>query len=156
MLREWVNKSWTPHGVRLDVVQNLTKGFLLFHFANPLQADAVFTNEPWSVRSSLLVFQKWSRDFSVSDDKKLRVPIWVEFLGLPLPCWPFIESIAQALGKVVTEEPEIFFNACPQRHFCIEVDLSKDLKDSVEIQIGTQTFAQKVLYLNLPNTCYRC
>ena len=27
MLREWVNKYWNPHGVCLDAVQNLTKGF---------------------------------------------------------------------------------------------------------------------------------
>ena len=60
MLKEWVNKCWTPHGVCLDVVQNLTKGFLLFYFANSSQAEVVFTNGPWSVCSSLLVFQKWS------------------------------------------------------------------------------------------------
>ena len=156
MLREWVNKSWTSHGVRLDAVQNLTKGFFLFRFANPSQAEAIFTNDPWSIRSSLLVFQRWSRDFTVSDDKKLSVPVWVKFLGLPLSCWHFIEAIAQTLGKVVTKEPEKFFNARPQRRICIEVDLSKDLKDSMEIQVGAQTFSQKVLYLNLPNTCYRC
>ncbi len=80
MLRECVNKNWTPHGVRLDTVQNLTKGFFLFfRFANPSQADAI-------LRSSLLVFEKWSQDFTVSEDKKLRVPVWVEFPGLPLPC----------------------------------------------------------------------
>lgn len=93
------------------------------------------------MRSSLLVFQKWSRDFTVSNDKKLRVPVWFEFPGLPLPCWPFIESIAQALGKLVTKEPEKIFNAHPQRRVCIEVDLSKDLKDSMEIQIGSRTFS---------------
>ena len=108
------------------------------------------------MRSSLLVFQKWSRDFTVSDDKKLKVPMWVKFPGLPLPCWPFIESIAKALSKVVTKEHENFFNAFPQRCVCIEVDLCKDLKDAMEIQIGAQTFSQKVLYLNLPNTCDRC
>lgn len=27
MLKEWVNKCWTPDGVRLDAVQNLTKHF---------------------------------------------------------------------------------------------------------------------------------
>ena len=108
------------------------------------------------MRSSLLVFQKWLRDFTISDDKKLRFPVWVEFPGLPLPCWPFIESIANILSKVVTKEHDKFFNAHPQRHICVEVDLSKDLKDSVEIQIGAQTFSQKVLYLNLPNTCYSC
>ena len=29
MLREWVNKSWNPHGVHLDATQNLTKGFII-------------------------------------------------------------------------------------------------------------------------------
>lgn len=82
--------------------------------------------------------------------------MWVEFRGLPLPCWPFIKSISQALGKVFTKEPENFFNAHPQQCVCVKVDLSKDLRDSVEIQIEAQTFSQKVLYLNLPNTCYRC
>ena len=123
-------------GVRLDVVQNLTKGFFLLLFANPSQAEAVFTNGPWSVRFSLLVFLRWSRDFTVSDDKKLRVFVWVEFPGLPLPCWHFIESIAQTFGKVVTKEPKKFFNARPQRRVYIEVDLSKDLRDIMEIQIG--------------------
>ena len=82
--------------------------------------------------------------------------MWVEFLGLSLPRWPFIESIANTLGKVITKDNEIFFNARSQRHVCVEVDLSKDLKDSMEIRVGPQTFCQKVLYLNLPNTCYRC
>ena len=104
--------------------KTLPKVFFLFRFANPSQAEAVFTNGPWSVRSSLLVFQRWSRDFTISDDKKLRVSVWVEFPGLPLSCWHFIEAIAQTLGKVVTKEPEKFFNARPQRRICIEVDLS--------------------------------
>ena len=93
------------------------------------------------MRSSLLFFQKLSRDFTVSDDKNLKVPVWVELPGLSLPCWPFIESIAKTFGKVVTKEPENFFNAHPQRRVCIEVDLSKDLKDFVKIQIGAQTFS---------------
>ena len=89
----------------------------------------------------MLIFQKWSRDFTVSDDKKLKVPVWVEFPGLPLPCWPFIESIAKSLGKFITKEPKKFVNAHPQRCVCVKADLSKDLKDFVKIQIGAQTFS---------------
>ena len=81
----------------------------------------------------MLVFQRWSRDFIVFDDKKLRVPMSIELSGLPLPCWPFIESIANTLGKVITKEHEKFFNAHPQKHIFFEFDLCKDLKDSVEI-----------------------
>lgn len=59
--------------------------------------------------------------------------MWLEFPGLPLPCWPFIESIANTLGKVITKEREKFFNTHPQRRVCVKVDLSKDIKDSMEI-----------------------
>ena len=75
--------------------------------------------------------------------------------SLPLPCWHFIESIAHTLGKVITKNMN-FFQCSSSKCICIEIDLSKDLKDFVEIQIGSQTFGKKVLYLNLPTTCYRC
>ncbi|XP_057871173.1 uncharacterized protein LOC131077647 [Cryptomeria japonica] len=155
MLHDWVAKAWSPHGVRLNGVQSLTKGFFLFHFSNPSHVEAILSHGPWTVRSSLLVFQHWSHNFSVSDDKKLRAPVWVEFPSLPLPCWPFMQTIAQSVGKVVCLEPNHFFNACPQKRVCVEVDLSRDLKEIVDIQVGDNTFTQKVLYLNLPNTCYR-
>ena len=91
----------------LMLCKTLPKVFL-FHFTNPSQEDMVFNNRPWSMHSSLVVFQKWSQDFIVYDRKKLRVPVWVKFPGLPLPCWPFIESIANTLGKVITKEHEFF------------------------------------------------
>lgn len=156
MLWEWMAKSCTPQGIQVEGIQRLTKGFFLFHFGNPSQTDHIFIHGPWTVRSSLLVFQRWSRDFSVSDDNKLRVLIWVEFLGLPIPCWSFLQAIVQTLGKVISVEPDKCFNVCPQQRVCVEVDLSRDLKDSMEIHIGATTFTQKVLYLNLLNTCYRC
>ena len=85
------------------------------------------------MHSSLLVFKKWSRNFTVSDDKKLRVPVWVEFPSLTLSCWPFIEAISNTLGKVITKEHDKKINARPQKCVCVEVDLSKDLKDFVKI-----------------------
>jgi hypothetical protein len=38
----------------------------------------------------------------------------------------------------------------------VEVKLSWDLKEMVDIQIDNTTFTQKGLYLNLANTCYHC
>ena len=92
----------------------------------------------------------------VSNDKNLKVNVWVEFCSLALPCWPFIESIADTLEKVIAKEHDKFFNAHPQRHIYVEVYLYKDLKDSIEIQVGSDMFSQNILYLNLPNTYYRC
>lgn len=58
-------------------------------------------------------------------------PCHVGLLLSPLPI-PF--------GKVITKEHEKFFNAHPQKRICVEVDISKYLKDSVKIQTGAQTF----------------
>lgn len=103
-----------------------------------------------------MVFQRWSRDFVVSDDQKLKVPVWVELPGIPIPCWSFLPAIVQTVSKVVCLELDKFFNTPPQRSVCVEVNLSRNLKDTMEIQIAGTTFTRKVLYLNLLNICYRC
>ena len=140
----------------LMLCKTLPNFFIFFCFVKPSLADMVLSNGPWSLHSSLFIFQIWSRYFTISNENKLRVLVWVEFLGVPLPCWSFIESISNSLGKVITKKYENKFNAHPQKRICVEVDLSKDLKDSMEIKIGFQAFSQKMLYLSLPNTCYRC
>lgn len=68
----------------------------------------------------------------------------------------FLNHIVSSLGRFICIELDRFFQAQPQKWVCIEVDLSKDLKDSVDIQIGALWHTQKVTYFNLPNTCYRC
>ena len=85
------------------------------------------------MHSSLLTFQIWSRDFTISDDNEIMVPMWVEFSSLSLPYWPFIEYIANTLGKVITKEHKFLFKARSQKCVCIEVDIFKDLKVSMEI-----------------------
>lgn len=80
-----IQQTW--HEIKVDFIQNLTKGFFLFYFANPSQARAVVSYGPWSIHSSLLVFQPWTKSFFVTNQVSLRVLIWVEFLGLPFPLW---------------------------------------------------------------------
>lgn len=156
VLKDWVVKNWNPHEICLEGIQSLTKGFFLFHFSDPSHVDAIFAKGPWNIRASLLIFQHWSRDFSIFDDKKLNILVWVKFLGLPLPYWPFMQAIAQKLGRVICLEHDYFLNSHPHKRLCVEVDLSRELKESIEIQVGDTTFTQKVFYLNLPNTYYRC
>lgn len=58
-------------------------------------------------------------NFSILDDKKLRVPVWAEFPGLPLPCWPFMQTIAQSIGKVVYLEPDHFLMLTLKRGYVL-------------------------------------
>lgn len=95
------------------------KVFFLFHFSNPSHVEAILFHGLWTVRSSLLVFQRWSRDFSISDDRKLWVLVWVEFPSLPLRCWSFMQTIARFVGKVVCLEPDRFFMLALKRGFVL-------------------------------------
>lgn len=117
----------------LKAFKSLPKVFLLFFFRTPGQVEHMFVRDPWTVRPPLLVFQHWSHDFGVYDGSKLKVPIWVEFPGLPIPCWSVLSAIVQTISKVVCLEPDKFFNARPQRRVCVKVELSRDLKDSTDI-----------------------
>lgn len=38
----------------------------------------------------------------------------------------------------------------------MKVDLVKDLKEFIDIEIDDTRFRQRVVYVNLSNTCYRC
>lgn len=72
-----------------------------------------------------------------SNDTRLQVPVWIEFLGLSLPCVPFLQNIVTSIRKVLCVEPDGFFQSRPQKRVYVEIDLSQDLKESLDIQIGS-------------------
>ncbi|KAH9310780.1 hypothetical protein KI387_025815 [Taxus chinensis] len=114
MLKSWVQSAWTAHGIKLDSIQNLTRGFFCLRFADPSHASLILNKQQtWYVRSSLLVLSPWTRDFVVFDQTALKVPVWVEFPGLPMLCCDFLERIVVTLGCVIYTEPSRFFAARP-------------------------------------------
>ena len=56
MLHEWITKAWTSQGIHLEGIQSLTKGFFLFHFDSPTQAEGIFKHGPCTICLFLLVF----------------------------------------------------------------------------------------------------
>lgn len=139
MESEWkVFKTWlrvsSSFAVRLESVQNMTKGFFLFCFSDPANAPNILAKQAtWYVRNSLLVLTPWHKDFVVSEWTALKVPVWVELPGLPLPCVSFLSQIAASLGRVVCLEADRFYHARLQKRVCVEIDLSQDLKEFVDI-----------------------
>lgn len=46
------------------------------------------------------------------------MPVWVEFLDLPMALGPFIREIADTIGEFVCEEPIRFMAARSTRRMC--------------------------------------
>lgn len=60
------------------------------------------------------------------------------------------------MGTFVCLESDRFFSLRPCKHVCLKVDLSKDLVDHVTLTLRDETYHQRVVYINLSNTYYRC
>lgn len=57
----------------------------MFHFVGPMHEQKMCSNGPWIVHNSLLTMQSNTRDFTMSDEATTEVPMYVEFLGPPIP-----------------------------------------------------------------------
>lgn len=134
----WIQQTW--HGIKVDGIQNLTKVFFLFHFVDPTQARTALSHGSWSIYTSLLVFHPWTKSFSVTNQVSLMVPIWVEFLGLPLPLWLYHQQLCASIGEFICCEIDRFYASLLQTLFCVKVDLSKNLKEYVNVQVGDHHF----------------
>lgn len=51
------------HGIFVDSVQNLTKGFFHIRFSNHDSVGKVLSRGPQYVHSTLLIYQPWHKDF---------------------------------------------------------------------------------------------
>lgn len=80
----------------------------------------------------------------------------MEFLGLPFSLWIFVEDLVKPIGHFIFHKPHKFYTARPQHRVFVEVDLAKDLKETINIQVGDTQFSQQILYINLLNTFFHC
>lgn len=151
VLRNWIQSYWHPYGIKVEHVQNLSKGFFLFQFFDPESAKQVLAKGPSYVNSALLLCQPWTQSFNFHDEVSLVVPVWVEFPSLPTALWPFLHGLPGNIGEFLCEKPTRFFATTR-----VKVDLAKTLKEFITIQVGDSTITQRVVHINLPNTCYRC
>lgn len=149
MLQTWVAQDWTPEGIKCLNV--------LFHFVDGNQAQRVLSKGPWTVMRSLLVMCPYSKDFSVDEEASLEVLVWMKFLDHPDLWWPYLKDLVYPLGSFVCLEPVKIFSPRPNRRMCVKVNLSCDLEESIKLQLkGGEIYRQRVVYINLPNTYFRC
>lgn len=90
--------EWMATGeVKLNDVDN---GFILIKFANEMDCNHVFFDQPWFVQGQILNLQRWRRDFDPFKESIESIVIWVHLPGLPVELWG--ESIlTKLLNKLV-------------------------------------------------------
>lgn len=101
---------------------------------------------------------RWYPDFNPRVDKPSRIPVWVELTDFPHRMSPCIKAIGDSIGNLMGRRPQSIYNQRFDPQLLIEVDLSQPLIEEVDIfdQVGVCRYTQRVLYKNLPNTCFYC
>ncbi|CAI9108910.1 OLC1v1008616C1 [Oldenlandia corymbosa var. corymbosa] len=87
------------------------------------------------------------------------VPIWVSLHELPLE-WTHptvLYSIASAVGKPLqVDTPTLNLTRPSVAHFCVDVDLMKDLPKSIRIGKKGKKYEQHYTYEHVPSYCPAC
>ncbi|MCO5563405.1 hypothetical protein L7F22_017047 [Adiantum nelumboides] len=157
-LKSWVASNWKNKNIFPNHNQYLPNNYYLFFFYDNNSAFQVISRGQWIIRSTLLFFFRWHKGFDPRGDKLACIPIWVDFPDLPVEYYPWLKNIGAKLGKVLGQKSRGGINPKWDPALLIEVNLSKPLKTDISIKDSEGQFwhSQKVVYRNLPNSCFKC
>lgn len=101
---------------------------------------------------------RWHKGFDAKAKKMTTVPVWCDFLDLPLSFFPWIKEIGAQLVHVLGQKPVPSVNPKWDPQLLIEIDTAETIKQEVALvdQEGKLLDTQKIIYRNLPNACYKC
>ena len=137
-----------------------SSGWLVFKFPDSVSRDEVIQKGPYSIFGRPLLLKIMAPDFDFDSKIPLSVPVWISLPNLPLNCWNAraLGKIASVLGNPISTDR---LTATRERisfaRVLVEIDPTKELKRSVEIQLPTgKVRQQKVIYENEPKYCSLC
>jgi len=137
-----------------------SSGWLVFKFPDADSREVVMQKGPFSVFGRPLLLKYMAPDFDFDLKPPLLVPVWVSLPNLPLSCWSAraLGKITSIIGRPITTDG---LTASKERisfaRVMVEIDPSKELKRSIEIQLPSGRIRQqKVVYENEPKFCSMC
>ncbi|MCO5549473.1 hypothetical protein L7F22_002944 [Adiantum nelumboides] len=83
---------------------------------------------------------------------------WVDFPYLLVDYYPWLKNLGAKIGKVLGQKSRGGINPKWDPQLLIEVNLSKPLKNDISIKDshGHLWHSQRIVYRNLPNSCFKC
>jgi hypothetical protein len=139
--RPGMKALWKPHNWLSNTIGSLTKGFSLFYFLNKVACDKIISCSSQVCRNTL-VFPRWYDNLCTKESAQLCFPMWVEFPGLPMQLWPFLNLICKLLHGFTYHGPK----------WVLKIDLFENLKEYVLIRVGNKMFKHNKML----NTFFRC
>ncbi|KAL8139505.1 hypothetical protein V2J09_005526 [Rumex salicifolius] len=148
-----LQELWKLRG-RMRLV-DLPNGYYLIKFDKEDNYIAVLTGGPWTVFGHYVVIKPWSPSFDPLTDVIATTPAWVRFSNLLVILYEehIIFHIASTVGVLIKVDSQtLYANKGRFAKACIELNLSKPLKDSIIIN-GSRYLVE---YEGLHAICFHC
>jgi hypothetical protein len=150
-LSEWAEKNWESELNSTWILKDIGEGFFKFEFFSEDDCEFVLENGPWFMGVAGLSLKRWSPDFDPQNPGRLKTPIWVRLLNLPLKF-----SDEASIIKICSEVGKVLKVAEPAKkgsitigtigRVCVEVDLGEGLPTSLNIQASGKSHKQELYY----------
>ncbi|XP_024009924.1 uncharacterized protein LOC112085132 [Eutrema salsugineum] len=148
-----LKELWKPKG-SMHVI-DLPRQFFMVRFELEEEYLAALSGGPWRVFGSYLMVQAWSPEFDPLTDEIVTTPVWVRLADIPVTFYheAILMGIGRGLGHPVrVDSNTLLFARGRFARVCVEVDLSKPLKGTVQVN-GERYY---VAYEGLTNICSKC
>ncbi|XP_057802766.1 uncharacterized protein LOC131018045 [Salvia miltiorrhiza] len=140
-------------------IHPLGKGYFTFNFTTDEDRAAAFAKTTWRLRSGILHLQAWVPNFDPYKAHSTLVHVWIRIFNLPHEYWhpEVLSGVAREVGM-----PILIDGQSAQAHvghfarILVELDVSADLPEALDIKCGDIDFTVKFGYENLPYYCFVC
>lgn len=153
VLNRKLREMWNPKGEMY--VLDLPRRFFMVRFGEEKDYLKALTGGLWRAFGSYLMVQAWSPEFDPMRDDIVTTPVWVRLSNLPVNFYhkAILLGIVKGLGKPIrVDSTTLNLERARFARVCVEVNLSKPLKESMSINGGRYL----VSYEGLTNICARC
>ena len=138
---------------------SLGKGFYNFNFTETLDRDKIWAAGVWTVKPGHLRLQPWTPDFNPNYQRLTNAQIWIKLHDLPWEYWDasILKNIARGVGiplKIDQNTLEGKFGHYAR--ILVDIDLSKEITDSLMIERQGHKFFISVEFENIPAFCRNC
>lgn len=157
-IQTWVETYLVNPEIQINQVSLLSQGYFTITFTTTEGADKAFALSPVDCDHHLMFLHAWTPNFSPPPAEASL--LWVLFPGLPRIYYPYLEYIANTIGRVVwqSEKATNIQKGLPPK-IRILVEDTRLLPGSVSIPLarGDGWFDQRVSYEGMSNQiCGKC
>lgn len=147
-LFHWIFTNWT---IQCEI-HLCSKGFFIVNFLSAIDKDIVIQEGLWFWGSTGLFISPWFPDFDANTMVVSKMAVWVQLHNLPIHLWnhQVLAGIGNTIARYIkTDTQRVEERIYAFARICVEVDLSKDQPDQIQLKHRQRSWTHVLDYEKL-------